>query len=141
MSALLVKKLSPDARLPVRHSAHAAGYDLFSVQNVVIPPGGLGIVDTGVAMTTTIEDTYLRIAPRSGLAVKGITTGAGVVDRDYTASVRVVLYNLSGDPYSVAIGDRIAQAIIERIVTCEVVEVDDLAATQRGGGGFGSTGR
>jgi dUTP pyrophosphatase len=137
----LVKKLTPDARLPSRQSSRAAGYDLYSVEDVTIPARGVALVDTGLAMTITCDESYIRIAPRSGLAVKGITIGAGVIDRDYRASVKVVMYNLTDVPYEVALGDRIAQAIVEKIVDCDIVHVEDLDDTERAGAGFGSTGR
>jgi dUTP pyrophosphatase len=114
---------------------------LYSIQNVTIPARGRALIDTGIGMTPP-RNTYIRIAPRSGLAVKkGITTGAGVVDRDYTNSIKVVMYNLTDEPFTVDVGDRIAQAIVERICRCDVVEVDELDATERGLGGFGSTGK
>lgn len=83
-----------------------------------------------------------RVAPRSGLAVKhSITTGAGVVDYDYRGEVKVVLFNLSEQAdFEVRVGDRVAQLVLERIVTPEVVEVEELVGTERGAGGFGSTG-
>lgn len=87
------------------------------------------------------KDTYARIAPRSGLAWKHfIYTGAGVVDYDYRGNVGVILFNHSDKDFEVKKGDRVAQMILERIVTPGVVEVEDLDATDRGAGGFGSTG-
>ena len=87
--------------------------------------------------------TYGRIAPRSGLAVKnGISTGAGVVDRDYTGEVKVVLFNHGENDFEVKVGDRVAQLILERIVEdAEVVVVESLEESARGAGGFGSTGK
>lgn len=83
-----------------------------------------------------------RVAPRSGLAVKhGIDTGAGVIDADYRGNVGVVLFNLGAEDYQVKRGDRVAQLILERIATPDIVEVDDLDATTRGAGGYGSTGK
>lgn len=82
------------------------------------------------------------MAPRSGLAVKhGITTGAGVIDYDYRGEVKVVLFNLGDADFAVQVGDRVAQLVLERIVTPEVQEVlGELEGTERGAGGFGSTG-
>lgn len=80
-------------------------------------------------------------APRSGLAAKhSIDVGAGVVDHDYRGNVGVILFNFSDKDFQVSVGDRIAQLILERIMTPPVVEVDELDATTRGAGGFGSTG-
>lgn len=83
-----------------------------------------------------------RIAPRSGLASKHfIDTGAGVIDADYRGPVKVLLFNHAETEYNVQEGDRVAQLIVERIVTPEVLEVQELEETVRGAGGFGSTGR
>ena len=86
-------------------------------------------------------NTYARIAPRSGLAVKKfIDVGAGVVDADYRGPVGVVLFNFGEDDFHVKVGDRVAQLILERISMAETKEVSDLDETQRGEVGFGSTG-
>ena len=98
------------------------------------------MVKTGLAIAIP-ENTYARIAPRSGLAVKKfIDTGAGVVDYDYRGEVGVVLFNHAEEDFEVKKGDRIAQLILERISMAEVVETDELFATERGAAGFGSTG-
>ena len=87
------------------------------------------------------RDTYARIAPRSGLAWKHfIDTGAGVVDYDYRGNVGVILFNHAETDFEVKAGDRVAQLILERIMTPPVAEVADLGETERGAGGFGSTG-
>jgi dUTP pyrophosphatase len=139
-SPLLVKKLYPEARLPTRGSAEAAGYDLYSIETGVIPPNKQALVGTGLAMTVP-ENCYGRIAPRSGLAVKhSIGILAGVADRDYTAEYRVVMFNHGENDYEYKKGDRIAQLVIERIETPAVVEVVDLSDSVRGENGFGSTG-
>ncbi|CAL5225468.1 g8289 [Coccomyxa viridis] len=140
ISTIRVKRLTPDAVLPKRGSAKAAGYDLASAQDTYVPARGKAVVKTGLSIAIPAE-TYARIAPRSGLAVKHfIDTGAGVVDEDYRGEVGVVLFNHSDVDFQVKKGDRIAQLILERIMTPEVEEVDDLDATVRGSGGYGSTG-
>src|SRR6056300_395892 len=140
MSQLLVKKLNEHAITPTRGSPLAAGYDVYSSVDTTIASGCRGLVDTGVAFTVPLE-TYGRIAPRSGLAVKkGIQVGAGVIDRDYTGEVKVVLFNHGDDEFVIKKGDRIAQLIIEKIEMPEVKLVDELLVTERGEGGFGSTG-
>lgn len=98
------------------------------------------MISTGIAVTVPVG-TYGRIAPRSGMAVKaGIDVLAGVVDRDYTAVVCVVLINHGDTAYTVRPGDRIAQLLLERVIDdADVVAVTDLPETQRGAGGFGST--
>lgn len=135
-----VKLLSSNAKAPTRGSAHAAGYDMYSSESAVIPAQGRALVKTDISIAVPIN-TYARVAPRSGLAVKhGISTGAGVIDADYRGEVRVLLFNHSTEDYKVEMGDRIAQLIIEQICTPEVEVVDELAETVRGAGGFGSTG-
>lgn len=85
--------------------------------------------------------TYGRVAPRSGLAAKhGINTGAGVIDQDYRGPVFVLLFNHEDKDFEVAQGDRCAQLVLERIVNPDVVVVEELSSTERGSGGFGSTG-
>ncbi|KAH8202598.1 hypothetical protein TruAng_003199 [Truncatella angustata] len=137
---LLIKKLSDKARLPTRGSAFAAGYDLYAAKDTVIPKRGKVLVDTDIAIAVP-AGTYGRIAPRSGLASKHfIDTGAGVIDADYRGQVKVLLFNHNEADFEVKEGDRVAQLIIERIYTPEVVEVAELEESVRGAGGFGSTG-
>lgn len=140
MSQLLVKKLNEHAIIPARGSPLAAGYDMCSSVDITIASGCHGLVDTGIAFTVPYE-TYGRIAPRSGLAVKkGIQVGAGVIDRDYTGEVKVVLFNHGDDDFVIKRGDRIAQLIIEKCEFPEIKIVNELLVTDRGSGGFGSTG-
>ncbi|KAG7673563.1 hypothetical protein Ndes2526B_g02988 [Nannochloris sp. 'desiccata'] len=137
---LRVKKLTELATLPIRGSAGAAGYDLASAYDVVIPARGKGIAKTDLAIAIP-TGTYARVAPRSGLAVKNfIDVGAGVVDEDYRGNVGVVLFNHSDVDFEVKKGDRVAQLILERIMTPEVQECEDLDDTSRGAAGYGSTG-
>lgn len=138
--SLRVVQLHPDARIPRRETSDAAGYDLASVQHVEIPSHGTAIVSTGLAIAVP-DGTYGRIAPRSGLAAKhSIGVGAGVVDGGYRGEVKVVLFNHGHVPYVVHPGDRIAQLILECIVVPDVMVCDVLDETERGHGGFGSTG-
>ncbi|KAF7313563.1 dUTPase domain-containing protein [Mycena chlorophos] len=139
-SNLLIKRLSEKAKLPTRGSPLSAGYDLYSAEKKTIPAHGKALVDTQLSIAVP-AGTYGRVAPRSGLASKFmIDTGAGVIDADYRGVVFVLLFNLSDKDFEVEEGDRIAQLIIERIYTPEVLEVQDLDETLRGAGGFGSTG-
>ncbi|CUS23581.1 LAQU0S10e03664g1_1 [Lachancea quebecensis] len=141
-SSLLIQLRSPDAIAPTKGSASAAGYDIYASKDSVISARGQGLVSTDVSFTVPVG-TYGRIAPRSGLAVKhGINTGAGVVDRDYTGEVKIVLFNHSDKDFEVRKGDRVAQLILEKIVDdAEIVVVDSLEESARGAGGFGSTGK
>ncbi|PWY95705.1 dUTP diphosphatase [Aspergillus sclerotioniger CBS 115572] len=137
---LQVKKLTPTGRAPTRGSAFAAGYDMYSSKETVVPAKGKVLVDTGIAIAVP-EGTYGRIAPRSGLASKHfIDTGAGVIDADYRGEVKVLLFNFSDVDFTIKEGDRVAQLVLERIYTPEVVVVEELAESVRGAGGFGSTG-
>jgi dUTP pyrophosphatase len=138
---LEVQLLSENAFIPERKSDGAAGYDLSSAQDFEIEPLGKLLVKTDIAIRVP-EGYYGRIAPRSSLAINNhIAVGAGVIDRDYTGNVGVVLFNHSSVMYlSGQKGDRIAQLIIEKISTPDVVVVEKLQETKRGEGGFGSTG-
>ena len=139
---LLVKLLSPHARMPTRGSESAAGYDLYCAEDksVIIQPGNRKLVDTGIVIAMDHPATlYARIAPRSGLSVKGLDIGAGVVDADYRGSVKILLINNSSTPFQINPGDRMAQLILERIENTECVLVDSLPVTTRGNQGFGST--
>jgi len=138
--SLGVKKLTNNAILPTRGSSGAVGYDIYSTDNVTIPPTHRALVGTGIAILLP-EGVYGRVAPRSGLAVKhGIQVGAGVIDPDYTGEVKVVLFNHGDREFVIKEGDRIAQLVLERCDTPEVWEIDNLEETLRGSGGFGSTG-
>lgn len=138
---LHVKLLSPNAQAPVKASALAAGYDLFASEKCVVMAHDRKLVKTDIAVAIP-EGHYGRVAPRSGLALKnGIDVFAGVIDADYRGAVGVILYNSTYTDFNVQAGDRVAQLIIETCADLEVQVVDDLAATQRGDGGFGSTGK
>lgn len=138
-----VFKNSKDAVIPTRAELGAAGYDLVSVEDVVIQPHTKAIVDTGLVFEMPY-DCYGRIAPRSGLAAKhSIDVLAGVVDASYRGVVKVILINHADKQFTVKKGDRIAQIIFERIFTpslSEVPTLKSLSLTERGSGGFGSTG-
>lgn len=137
-----ISKVVSHAVIPSRATEGAAGYDLSACEDAVVPAGGWKMINTGIAVQIP-SDCYARVAPRSGLTLKkGLSTGAGVVDSDYRDAVRVILFNHSDIDFEVKAGDRIAQMIFERIYTpeLEVVEYQTMTDTQRGLGGFGSTG-
>ena len=139
-NALRVKLLSPKATLPVKGTTLAAGYNLSSAQQLIIPVNGRALVQTDISLNVP-KGTYGRIAPRSGLAVKhGITTGAGVIDADYTGPIGIVLFNHGDQDFQIKEGDRIAQLILEQIANKPVIQVQELTQTTRGSKGFGSTG-
>ena len=113
--ALQVQLLSDNARAPTKGSAFAAGHDLYSARDIVIPARGRARVDTDISIAVP-AGTYGRVAPRSGLAAKhGIDTMAGVIDADYRGQVGVILANLSEVDFEVKAGDRIAQLIVEKV--------------------------
>jgi len=135
-----IKKLSSKARTPTRGSKLAAGYDMYASKDTVVPAKGKVLVETDIAMAVP-TGTYGRIAPRSGLAVKSfIDTGAGVIDADYRGQVKILLFNHADTDFEVKEGDRVAQLILERIYTPDIVEVVELEESVRGVAGFGSTG-
>lgn len=137
---LQFKKLTEFAIAPIRGSKFAAGFDLSSAYDTSVPARGKALVKTDIAIAIP-EGTYARIAPRSGLAWKNfIDIGAGVVDYDYRGNVGVVLFNHGEQSFDIKRGDRIAQLVLERISMADAVEVDELFSTERGSGGFGSTG-
>jgi dUTP pyrophosphatase len=133
-------RLHPDAILPTRGSLYAAGLDLLSIEDVHLSPNKRCLVRTGLAVA--IPDGYYgRVAPRSGLATKrGIDVLAGVIDADYRGEIRCLLHNTSDEIIELPAKTKICQLIIEKIITPSPVWVDDLADTDRGSGGFGSTG-
>jgi len=136
------QKLSSHACIPRRATEGSAGYDLFAAEDMKIVPGSRALVSTGIAVKLP-PGLYGRVAPRSGLAVKhGIQVGAGVIDADYRGEVKVLLFNQGGEDFKVSTGDRIAQLILERHETPAIQVVTGLSGgqTERGSGGFGSTG-
>ena len=145
MSELRFTRDSPDARLPVKGTPHSAAYDLYAAEPKTLAPRSRALITTGLKLAQCPHDVYLRIAPRSGLAVKGFDVGAGVVDADYRGPVKILFINTTDHPYTVQPGDRIAQLIPERIrtdLTCTIEgEESDIAVlrAERGEGGFGST--
>lgn len=143
---LKIKKTDPRAELPVRGTPGSAGLDLRAVldEPMTLPPGALVSVPTGIAIGLPSPDTVGLVFARSGLAVKhgiGLSNGVGVIDSDYTGEIRVGLINQSAVPYDLHSGERIAQLVVMPICRPELVEADTLEETERGAGGFGSTGR
>lgn len=132
--------LADNAKTPMRASAGAAGYDLYSIEDMVIPAGKRTLVRTGIVIEIPHSGLYARIAPRSGLSLKGIDVGAGVIDSDYRGEVKILLINNGVNDFSVKSGDRIAQMIFEVIVTPLILSSNVITSTERAAGGFGSTG-
>jgi dUTP pyrophosphatase len=132
------------AILPRRATEQSSGIDLYAAHTVTLAQGGWQLMHTGWQMAVEGEAHDIQIRPRSGLAARyGITVlnSPGTVDWDYRGEVCVILHNASALPFVVREGDRIAQMVIGDALRYEVEEVDSLDETERGSGGFGSTGR
>jgi dUTP pyrophosphatase len=135
-----VKKLFDDAKIPTKGNLSDAGYDLYSTEKVSIPAGATVLVSTGISME--IPEGYVGfIWDRSSMGVNGIHRHAGVIDSGYRGHIKVCLHNTTKDVYHVECGDRIAQIVIQQCPHFELCLVDSLDNTERGSGGFGSTGK
>jgi dUTP pyrophosphatase len=138
-----VKRLRPDAVVPRAMSAGAAGMDLTAAEGHTLRPGDRAAVPTGLAFA--IPDGWEgQVRPRSGLArTHGVTVlnAPGTIDSDYTGEVHVILVNLGTDSVTIQPGERIAQIVFAPVTRAALDVVDELPATARGAGGFGSTGR
>ena len=137
----LPARVGEGGALPEYASKGAAGADLRASEPVEIAPGGRAAVPTGVRLQ--IPPGYVGLVwPRSGLALRhGIDTLAGVIDSDYRGEVRVALVNHGDEPFRIERGDRIAQLLVQRVERAAFVAAPAIDDTDRGGGGFGSTGR
>ena len=140
-----MKLLSETAQMPHYGSGDAAGMDLYADLGnkgvIQINPGERKLIKTGVAMAIP-PGYYGRVAPRSGLAYKnGIDVMAGVIDSDYRGEIGAIIINLGDAPFNVHTGDRVAQLIFERYSPAYGYKVAVLPGTERGDGGFGSTGK
>ena len=140
---LNIQRLHPDAILPTRAHPDDAGLDLYAAEQIGIPVLGRNLVSTGIAVA--IPPGHVGyITPRSGLANShGITVlnSPGTVDAGYTGEIKVNLINHGQAPYVITPGQRIAQLVIHKVELPELMEVDELEASQRGNQGFGSTGK
>ena len=132
-----------DFPLPEYATPASAGVDLRASDGCVIPPGGRALVPTGLRIALP-EGYEAQVRPRSGLALKhGVTlpNSPGTIDADYRGEIGVILMNLGQEPFVVEPGDRIAQMVVAPVVRVAWSEAEALDATERGEGGFGSTGR
>ena len=142
---IALRKMTESAQIPVRGSLQAAGYDLFAdlSEAVTILPQETKMVGTGIACA--IPDGYFGgIYARSGLSAKeGLRPAncTGVVDSDYRGEIKVALHNDSKASRTILPGQKIAQMVVQAFLPVEFETVEDLDATERGGGGFGSTGK
>ena len=139
---VFVKLLNENAKIPTRGSEEAAGYDLYSTDEIMIKPGETKPIHTGIAIALP-KKTFGGIYARSGMAIKrGLRPAncVGVIDSDYRGEVIVALHNDSDETQMIHVGDRIAQLIVQEYKTVTMTEAENLDDTARGEGGFGSTG-
>lgn len=142
MNQLKFKKLSDNARIPTKAHDTDACYDVYSPVDIVLPPKVVTKFDLDFAVACP-DGFKLCFYSRSGLASKGIilTNSVGIVDQDYRGCCATALYNSRNKEYKISKGDRILQCALERVIPFEIIEVDELDETERGTGGFGSSGK
>ena len=136
---LKVKRIHPAAKIPSYGHAGDAGMDLFSSLDLILAPGEVRAVPTGIQMAIAPGHVGL-VWDKSGISLKGVHRLAGVVDAGYRGEVKVVMINLGPEPYEIKAGMKIAQMLIQPVAEAAVEEAADLDDTSRGEGGFGSTG-
>ena len=139
---VLFRKIDPAARLPEYAHPGDAGMDVFSADDVMLPSGGRALVHTGLVMQLP-PDAEAQVRPRSGLALKhGVTVlnAPGTIDAGYRGEVGVILVNHGAEPFRVEKGMKIAQIVVAPVVHAEIAETAKTDSTDRGTGGFGSTG-
>lgn len=141
-----IKKLRENAKIPKRATAGSAGMDLYACidEPITLAPGQLAIVPTGIAIALPDNSCAAFLYARSGLGVKHgicLSNGVGVIDSDYRGEICAGLCNVSDTPYTIEPDERVCQMVIAPVLTPDVVEVSELDDTDRGEGGFGSTGK
>lgn len=135
-----VKKLTDSSHVPTKGHPSDAGWDLYANENIQLWPEETKLISTGIAMSLPKGFVGL-IWDRSSMGVKGIHRHAGVIDSSYRGEVKVCLHNTTGELYKIKSGDRIAQLLIQETPIFRLHEVEELDSTERGSGGFGSTGK
>ena len=136
---LKVKRIHPDAKLPIYGHPGDAGLDLFSVADRELASGEVFAVPTGVQVAVPPGHVGL-VWDKSGISLQGVHRLAGVIDAGYRGEIQVVMINLGGTPFAIRKGMKIAQMLVQPVTSVTVVESDALDDTSRGEGGFGSTG-
>ena len=144
MTKILIKRLSKEVSLPKYETNGSSGMDLAANinANIDIDPGKTAIIPTGLALSIP-KGFEVQIRPRSGLAAKqkiSVLNTPGTIDADYRGEIKVILINLGQEPFKIEKGSRIAQMVVCPVIQAQLKEVDDLNETERGKGGFGSTG-
>lgn len=142
---LKIKKLKPNAKIPMRATDGSAGMDLYACidEPVTLAPGELAVVPTGIAIELPDNGCAAFLYARSGLGVKHgicLSNGVGVIDSDYRGEICAGLCNVSNEPYTINPDERICQMVIAPVLLPQITEVSELGDTERGEGGFGSTG-
>ncbi len=135
-----VKKLHIDAKIPSYGTEHAAGFDIYSIDDYEFQAGEVHAVSTGIALEIS-EGKACFIWDRSGMGFKGIHRFAGLLDSDYRGEYKIVLCNHTKNIFKINKGDKIAQGVIQDYYRADFAEVSELSETKRGEGGFGSTGK
>lgn len=130
----------PEAVIPCQGSSGSAGYDFCSAEDGLIPPWGSEVFDTGVMVSRVPKSAFLKLESRSGLALKNnIFVQAGIIDRDFKSSVKVLLFNFSSSPFTVSKGQRICQGIFYKTLGAKRIQKVSAIRKERGKEGFGST--
>ena len=142
---LKIKKLKSNAKIPMRATDGSAGMDLYACidEPVTLVPGELAVVPTGIAIELPDNGCAAFLYARSGLGVKHgicLSNGVGVIDSDYRGEICAGLCNVSNEPYTINPDERICQMVIAPVLLPQITEVSELGDTERGEGGFGSTG-
>ncbi len=144
MTEILIKRLSKNINLPKYETEGSSGMDLAAdiTSTINIKPGESSIIPTGISVSIPVN-YEMQIRPRSGLAAKNQVTvlnTPGTIDADYRGEIKVILINLGNKTFKVEKGSRIAQMVLCPVEKAKIKEVEDLGKTNRGSGGFGSTG-
>jgi dUTP pyrophosphatase len=154
MVPLKIKRLSSTSRIPIKSGPNEVGYDIYSDENIFIEHGTTVKINTNIALE--MANGYVaKIEDRSGLASKGLRTGAGVIDPTFRGNIQIVMHNISNQQdmdgvatlwdkarfgYRVKVGDKIAQLLFYKVEAPEIIEVEELGSSDRGSSGWGSSG-
>ena len=144
MAKVLIKKLDPSVKLPDYKTNGASGMDLiaFIKRSIKVKPKTSSLIPTGLSVAFS-KDYEIQIRPRSGLAAKSqvsVLNTPGTIDADYRGEIKVILINLGSNTFTIKKGARIAQMVLSPVIKAKFKEVENLDETDRGSGGFGSTG-
>lgn len=145
MIDIKIKRLHPDAQLPTRATSGSSGYDVYALNDIFLKPGQSTIAELGFSVEIP-EGYEIQVRSRSGLAAKQqifVTNSPGTIDSDYRGEVKVLLTRLgtlNGPAFIISKGERVAQLVLAEVPKSQIIEVTEVSGTERGSGGFGSTG-